>query len=77
MKVTAIIERATDGTYNIYTQEDVPRFGMMGYGNTIQAAKDDFLALYKEYKEMYGDEMPDLEITFSAEEHSSNTNEPS
>jgi PDZ domain-containing secreted protein len=64
MKVTAIIERAKDGTYNIYTQEDVARFGMMGYGDTVQAAKDDFFALYKEYKEMYGDEMPDLEVTF-------------
>jgi hypothetical protein len=65
MKVTAIIERAMDGTYNIYTQEDVAQFGMMGYGNTIQAAKDDFFELYREYKEMYGDKMPDLEVTFT------------
>jgi hypothetical protein len=64
MKVTAIIERAEDGTYNIYTQETIARFGMMGYGDTIQAAKEDFFALYNEYKEMYGSEMPDLEVTF-------------
>jgi hypothetical protein len=64
MKVTAIIERANDGNYCIYTLEDTGKCGMYGYGDTVRAAKDDYFEAYKEYKEMYPDEMPDLEVTF-------------
>jgi DNA-binding phage protein len=64
MKVTAIIERADDGNYCIYTLQDTGKCGMFGYGDTIKEAKEDYFEAYREYKEMFPDDIPDLQVTF-------------
>ena len=51
--VTAIIETGTDHRFSIYTtDEDLP-YGVIGTGDTIIAAKEDFLCAYEEIKETF------------------------
>lgn len=67
MKVTAIMEKAKDGCYSCYVEEDLPDFGLSGFGNTAEAAKEDMLKTYQEIKEILteeGKEVPELEITY-------------
>jgi predicted RNase H-like HicB family nuclease len=45
--IEAIIERAKDGTYNIYCTEEI----FSGAGDSIDAAKDDLLRQMQFYKE--------------------------
>lgn len=64
-KITAIIERATDGSYSIYTLEDFDGFMLAGYGETPDAAIADFWDVHKELKEELGaDIVPDIDVTF-------------
>ncbi len=53
--IKAFVETGTDGTYNVYINEDLP-FGFFGEGKTAEEAKEDFLESYKEMKELYEDE---------------------
>ena len=53
MKVKAIIERGNDGSYGIYLDDDNLNFGIIGEGNTVAEAKDDFLLCRDEMKEYY------------------------
>lgn len=67
MKVTVIMEKASDGYYSCFVDEDLPGFGLAGYGDTAEAAKADMLKAYDEIKEMEkeeGKEVPDLEFTY-------------
>ena len=67
MKVTVIMEKAKDGYYSCFVEEDLPGFGLAGYGNTAEAAKEDMMKAYQEIKEIQmedGIEVPDLEFTF-------------
>lgn len=67
MKVTAIIEKAKDGYYSCYVEEDLPGFGLSGFGETAEAAKADMLNAFQEIKELQEEEgvsVPDLEITY-------------
>ena len=67
MKVKAIIERGNDGSYGIYLDDDNLNFGIIGEGNTVAEAKDDFLLCRDEMKEYYdeiGKEFPDLEFIY-------------
>lgn len=67
MKVTAIIEKAKDGYYSCYVEEDLPGFGLSGFGETADAAKADMLNAFQEIKELQEEEgvsVPDLEITY-------------
>ncbi len=64
MKVTAIIERANTGNYNIYTLEEFDGFGLFSYGDTVQEAKEDFFDAYKEFKEEMPEKVPEIEVTF-------------
>ena len=67
MKVTAIMEKAKDGYYSCYVEEDLPGFGLSGFGETAEAAKEDMMKAYQEIKEMQqeeGKEMPELEFTY-------------
>jgi len=68
MKVQVIIERGTDGTFdaNMEYISSVP-FGLLGQGNTVSEAMDDFYNSYGEIKAMYqteGKECPMLEFEF-------------
>lgn len=67
MKVTAIMEKAKDGHYSCYVEEDLPGFGLSGFGDTAEAAKGDMLEAYKEIKEIQaeeGQEVPELEFVY-------------
>lgn len=50
MKVNIIFEMAKDGGCSCYMQEDIPDFGLLGYGKTPQEAKADMLEAYEEIK---------------------------
>lgn len=67
MKVTAIMEKAKDGHYSCYVEEDLPGFGLSGFGDTAEAAKGDMLEAYKEIKEIQaeeGKEVPELKFVY-------------
>ena len=67
MKVTAIMEKAKDGHYSCYVEEDLPGFGLSGFGETAEAAKEDMMKAYQEIKEMQeeeGKEVSELEFTY-------------
>lgn len=64
-KVKAIIERGDDGSYGVYLENDELSFGLMGEGNTVAEAIDDFLTARNEMKAYYkevGKEFPELEF---------------
>ena len=58
MKVTVIMEKASDGYYSCFVEEDLPGFGLAGYGDTAEAAKEDMM------KAEEGKEVPELEFTY-------------
>jgi len=67
MKVTVIIEKAKDGYYSCYVEDDLPGFGLSGFGESAEAAKEDMLKAYQEIKEIQaeeGKEVPELEFTY-------------
>lgn len=47
---------AKDGGCSCYMEESVPDFGLLGYGETPQEAKDDMLKAYQEIKEILKEE---------------------
>lgn len=63
-RVTAIIERSSEGFYSIYTLETFEKFGLHGYGKTPQEAIDDFWAAYNEMKEMLPGDVPEIQVVF-------------
>lgn len=67
MKITAVIERGTDGTFGIYIASDNAPFGAIGDGKTVAEAIADFknsIAEIREYYEEEGRKFPDLDIEF-------------
>lgn len=70
MKIDAFIEKGLDGTYDVHFGEDTKglTFGLLGQGNTVQEAIEDFYNSRNEMKELYeetGRSFPDnLEINF-------------
>lgn len=67
MKVTVIIEKASDGWFSCYMEEDVRGMGLTGSGESAAEAKADMLEAYEEIKAMTKDEgmeAPDLEFTY-------------
>ena len=66
--VTAIIETGSDHTISIYSHgADDLNYGVIGTGNTIAEAKDDFLFAYQEIKECFlkkGKEFEEVEFVF-------------
>lgn len=66
-KVTVIMEKSTDGYYSCFVDDELPGFGLAGYGNTAELAKADMMSAYAEIKEMgkeAGEEIPELEFTY-------------
>ena len=53
MKVKVIIERGNDGSYGAYIGSNNVSFGIIGDGETVQDAKNDFLNSYEEMKDYY------------------------
>lgn len=53
MKTTAIIERGKDGSFGIYTPK--LRNTISGNGETLDAAKQDFMEAYHEVVELFGE----------------------
>lgn len=47
-----IIEMGKDGYFSCYMQEDYETFGLAGYGETVEKAKEDFWNSYEETKEI-------------------------
>lgn len=67
MKVTVIMEKTKDGYYSCFVEDDLPGFGLSGFGDTAEAAKEDMMKAYQEIKELQeeeGQEVPDLDFTF-------------
>lgn len=56
MKANIVFEMAKDGGCSCYMEESVPDFGLLGYGETPQEAKDDMLKAYQEIKEILKEE---------------------
>ena len=56
-KITAIIERGNNGTYDIHLGENNPlSFGLLGQGQTVVEAKEDFLFNIEEMKVVFEDQ---------------------
>ena len=51
-KVKATIERGSDNKYSVYTDFVLNGYGLMGYGDTVEEAKNDFIEAYNEACEM-------------------------
>ena len=61
------MEKAKDGNYSCYVDDDLPGFGLAGFGETAEAAKEDMLEAYEEIKELQAKEgkaVPELEFTY-------------
>lgn len=67
MKVNVIFEMAKDGGCSCFVVEDLPGFGLLGYGNNPTEAKADMLEAYEEIKELLlerGQTAPQLEFVY-------------
>ena len=55
MKIKALIEKGNDGTYGVYIdlRENRLTYGIIGDGNTVKEAIDDFYNSYEEMKLHY------------------------
>ncbi len=56
MKANIVIETSNDGYFSCYMVESIPDFGLLGYGSSVQEAKDDLLSAYETIKEMLAEE---------------------
>lgn len=67
LKINAIIERASDGTYSVYTNDDMP-YGLCGVGSTAHEAVADWMQCYNEMKDAAahdGSAFEDAEFAFA------------
>ncbi len=53
--VTAIIETGPDHHFSIFIEDGAYPYGIIGTGNTIPEAKEDFMAGYEEMKTLFKD----------------------
>jgi predicted RNase H-like HicB family nuclease len=73
MKATVIIEKAKDGYFSCYMENNNFDFGLTGHGETAAEAKADLMAAYSEFAEMQkeeGREIPALNFEFKYDLHS-------
>ena len=61
-KVIVIVERAGENNFSAYTEYDFGRFGVTGYGSTIDETKSDFLQAFNEMKEEFGSDDYDFDF---------------
>ena len=67
MKATVIVEKNSDGTYSAFMEDDMPDFGLAGYGNSAKEAIEDVQAAVEETADFLrknGKEMPELSFSF-------------
>ena len=67
MKVTVIMEKASDGYYSCFVEDELSDCGLAGYGSTAEEAKKDLLNAYEEMKAIQKDEgkcVPELEFVY-------------
>ncbi|MDR0973814.1 MAG: pilus assembly protein HicB [Prevotellaceae bacterium] len=50
MKITAIVEKGSDGLYAIYSEQEMNNHGLGGFGNSVEIAKADFMQSIEEAK---------------------------
>lgn len=65
--VTVVMEKAKDGYYSCFVEDDLPGFGLAGFGNTAEEAKADMLVSYQEMREIMqeeGKEIPQLQFIY-------------
>lgn len=60
-KVKAIIERASDGNYSVYMDDDSISYLITGTGATAEQAIDSFKENYEDMKRYYAEENKDFE----------------
>lgn len=59
--VNAVIERANDGTYSIYMDDDNLDYLVTGTGKTVEEAKTVFLGGYDDTRRYYAEEGKNFE----------------
>ena len=67
MKATVTVEKSPDGTYSAFMEEDLPDFGLAGYGDTAKEAVEDFFTALEETRRLLADNgksIPEMEFTF-------------
>lgn len=64
--VFVIIECADAKSFSAYTTEKFDGFALMGYGNSADEAKQDFIESYKEAREYYN--CPELDFSFKSQD---------
>lgn len=67
MKVNVIFEMAKDGGCSCFMVDDVPGFGLLGYGSGPQEAKADMLGAYEEIRQLLieqGKQPAELEFVY-------------
>lgn len=67
MKITAIMEKAKDGNFSCFVEDDLPGFGLAGFGSTAGEAKADMMAAYAEIRSdmaAEGKDVPELEFVY-------------
>ena len=65
--IKAFIERGNDGTYGVYVdlEDNTLNYGILGEGNTVEEAIEDFKQGYLEMKMLYEEEKkPFVEAEF-------------
>ena len=65
--INAIIERASDGTYSIYTDADDLDYLVTGTGSTVEEAKKVFEGGYEDMRRVYAEEgrpFTEVEMTY-------------
>jgi len=57
-RIKAFIERGSDGTYSVYVdlKDNTLNYGIIGEGNSVKEAIEDFKVSYLEMKELYENE---------------------
>lgn len=66
-QATIIVEKASDGGYSAYVEEDFEGFGLAGYGDTANEAILDLKVAYSEIKQLRSEEnleTPELEFVY-------------
>lgn len=65
MEVKVIVEKSPDGSYSAYMDEDLPQFGLAGYGDSAKEAIEDFFCSLEDTKQILKDKGQDVpELTF-------------
>lgn len=71
MKLTAIVEKGSDGAYSVYTEQEVAAHGFGGFGDSVAQAKADFMQSIDEARQMIAQEtgtepaeLADVQVTF-------------